>query len=700
MNEDLKSYPVSTSAPPHQSQTPQNNQWINIGPAPVTGVFLPSSGRVSAIAIDPVRPDHWMAAAAQGGVWETQDGGLKWQPRTDDQASLAMGAISFAPSNSQVLYAGTGEPFTQDGFNGQGLLKSTDAGVSWSLLGADIFAELAFRNIKIHPTNSNIILAALSLPPRETKSPVKPPGLFKSTDGGMTWAKKLEGNAADLEVDPINFNNLYFAVSKLNQTGITSLYRSSNGGESWTTITGPWNRFAGKLGRISLAIAPSNSNILYVSVAHAFNGSLLGVWKTDNAWALSPIWSSIPLSFKEYQMDRNHKIIIDPANPSVFYLGGTQLWKFNGSTWSNIRKNIHVDQQTMAWSGNRLIVGNDGGVFSSIDRGATWRSHNTNLSITQFYKGSLHPRNPYFILAGGEDNGNDIWTGSNTWQDVLLGDGADNAISFKQPDTDWAVSSYNAQIFRTIDGGKTFSRADGGIDKTSIPFIAHFEKCPSNDDIFLAGSNRLWKSTNFFSGPAADWTIGSPVLPSGDTIQAMAFAPADILCNIYAFGTKKGSLQLTKDGGLQWIDIDASQVIPNRTVTDLAFDPTDPNILYVSLAGYDGATPGHLFKTTNALAPLPIWANISPPEDIPINTVVLDPSDQKSLYIGADRGVWKTINGGKDWIHMGPESGMPNVAVFDLELDPATRRVLAFTHGRGSFILSLTGEPYARPQND
>src|SRR3569832_605044 len=159
------------------------------------------------------------------------------------------------------------------------------------------------------------------------------------------------------------------------------------------------------------------------------------------------------------------------------------------------RKEMHGDQVSLAWAGSRLIVGNDGGLFSSADGWNSWQSHNTNISITQFYKGSLHPTDPNLLLVGSEDNGIDKWVGSNTWTDILLGDGADVAISSWHFDTVWAVSSFNLEISRTKDGGATFSRADGGIDKAGVPFIAHFEKCPSDDDFFIAGTVRLWKTT-------------------------------------------------------------------------------------------------------------------------------------------------------------------------------------------------------------
>ena len=172
-----------------------------------------------------------------------------------------------------------------------------------------------------------------------------------------------------------------------------------------------------------------------------------------------------------------------------------------------------------------------------------------------------------------------------------------------KPDTNWAVSSQNLDLRRTRDGGATISSADAGIDKTSVPFIARFARCPSNDDIFIAGTDNLWKSANFFSGATSSWSSNGPEMGSG--ISAVAFAPSDATCGTYAFGTANGQLRLTTNGGGSWTDIDAANLVPNRFVTGLAFEPGNANTLYVTLSGFDEGTPGklgHVFRTGNALA--------------------------------------------------------------------------------------------------
>ena len=160
----------------------------------------------------------------------------------------------------------------------------------------------------------------------------------------------------------------------------------------------------------------------------------------------------------------------------------------------------------MAWAGNRLIVGNDGGLWSSVDDANTWADHNTTLAITQFYHGCVHPTNPNFALGGSQDNGTEKWTGTDAWTLVFGGDGAESAISSGRPDTDWAVSFQDLNVWRTTDGGASFSPATFGIQDVNTPFIARLKKCPNSDDVFIAGGGRdLWKSIDFFGSATPSW---------------------------------------------------------------------------------------------------------------------------------------------------------------------------------------------------
>ncbi|MBI1742309.1 hypothetical protein HYR54_04495 [Candidatus Acetothermia bacterium] len=727
----------------------EGNSWTSIGPAPIdtNGVDFPqvgdkASGRVTDIAVDPSNSDHWFIGAAQGGVWETTNAGASWTPKTDNQASLAIGALAIAPSSSNIIYAGTGEGnLGCTNYFGAGLLKSTDGGGSWTLLGTAVFAHRNFTKLKVHPTDPNTVLATTVFGQAGGKfacaSPLSAPaaGIYKSTDGGSNWSLKLQGFATDLDADPTNFNNQYAGLFGGSENG---LYRSTDGGDTWTFVSGPWTGLSGGVDRVALAIAPSNPSTVYVSITNASNGELLGLWRTDNAWAATPAWTQIPVGATddgtgihgycgwdgffhnvEAQCGYDHKLIVDPADNNTLYAGGIYLWKCSSCTasptWTEIShvqgiggptNRVHPDHHALVWVGSRLIVGSDGGVWSTSDGGSTWTNHNTNLAITQFYSGSLHPTNPNVAFGGAQDNGDVEFTGSSAWTEFFISDGGDSIISATDPDTSWGLTGAGFTILRFNTGSVHFFReVDTGIDKTGQPFLPRMKKCPNDDDVVIVGTDNVWRTNNFFSSTPATptWFSNSPdpLRPNpphpGFPITAMAFAESDGACNIYAVGTA-GRIFITLNGGASWADI--STGLPNRYVTNLAFDPTNANTLYATFSGFDEGTPGqpgHAFKTTSATAVSPSWKNISPAVNIPFNAIVVDPFNPSVIHVGTDLGILRSDKGGSKWTTIGPANGIPNVAVLDLAVNHATNTLMAFTYGRGAFRVNLPAPPPLPP---
>jgi len=694
-------------------------KWVSIGPAPLQqGDTTPPSavsGRISDIAPDPSNSNHWFIAAAQGGVWETRDAGSTWSPLTDDQASLAMGSVAVAKSNPKIIYAGTGEGVgSADAYAGVGLLKSVNGGTNWQLLATTPFARASVRALKVNPANPNVLLAATTrgfAGVSGSSLPLEPAvGLFKSTDGGTNWTLTLDaqiriggvGGGWCLQSHPSDFTRQYASAGTTfgGQT-VNGVYRSLDTGSTWQLITGPWTSLTGKVERVQLALAPSNPNMLYVSIQDAITdsagnaGGLLGVWRSTNAWASTPTWTQLRFPFGVgYRFWYNHELSVDPADPQLLYLGEMRLWRYDGvtETWTDLTGPLHFDQQRMAWAGNRLLVGNDGGVWSSTNGAISWSNHNTNLAITQFYQGSVHPSNPNVALGGSQDNGTELWTGMRPWLTLFDGDGGCSAISSRRPDTDWAISYQNLNILRTTDGGATFSAATAGIDQWNALLVAPFKKSPNDDNIFIAGTDNLWKTTNFFAPGQPAWFSNGPEL--GEYHTAVAFAPSDRSSRTYAFGTLNGGIQATSDGGATWNNL----VYFGRYVSALAFDPGNANVLYATVSSFnDPSFPpaGHLFRSTNAFGTSPVFSNVGPAVDIPFNALVLDPSDPKMLFVGSDIGIWKSTNAAVSWTHVGPESGLPNVAVYDVQLSQGAQRLIAFTHGRGAFALLSPPRIYA-----
>jgi photosystem II stability/assembly factor-like uncharacterized protein len=331
----------------------------------------------------------------------------------------------------------------------------------------------------------------------------------------------------------------------------------------------------------------------------------------------------------------------------------------------------------------------------------------TDSSVT-FYNGVLHPTNPEFILASVRDLGgvlvrqNDgLWRqirgSNNLGHDV--GE-ADVALSKSRPDTDWIAGLPNFGIGRTTDAGLTWVDVDDGIDKTGGAWVVPISVCPSDSDVVLTGSTRLWRSNNFFSGTVPTWTVNSP--PSSlplpprvanfPSVLSIEFTPSDNRCETYAFGNRGGQIFLTRDAGRTWTNLDPNTTLPPRPVNGLAFHPTDPNVVYAALSSFDVGTPGkpgHVFRTRNALEASPSWENVGPPIDQPFNAIRIDPTDPRLIYAGSDTGLWRSADGAVSWTHDGPESGLPKAAVYDIEINPQTKRTVVFTYGRGAFGLGF-----------
>ena len=666
-------------------------RWVSLGPTPIdVSGRTDYAGRTAAVAVDPADAAHWLIGAAQGGIWETVDAGRTWESRSDSLKSLASGAIAFSSSHPGVVYAGTGEStFSGSSYGGLGLLKSLDGGSSWSFVHQDSFSGRGISEIRIHPDDPDTLLvtSVSAVSPVAESTSV---GIFKSEDGGETFALTKEGQANDLEVHPDNFDYQYASLSSIfGSEEHEGLYRSLDQGTTWEMVDGPWADLMGGVGRMELALSPSRPDRLVVSVQDAFtqdpsDGRLLGIWMADNAWTARPDWAQLPTPGAGNTVWYNQQIAFHPGNHNFIFFGEISLWIFDGSSWSRISP-PHVDQHAFAWAGGRLVVGNDGGVYSSLDLGGSWFVHNQGLTITQFYLGSIHPFGGEFGIGGAQDNGTAAWSGANRWDLLLGGDGAASVISPSTPEQHWAVSSQRLGIFRTTNGGGTFSRADGDIDKSAAPFIAILKGCPFDEDVLIAGTDRVWKASDFFRTGEPTWEGNSPELES--EVSALAFSPADPNCESYVVGTISGRLNLTTDGGSSWTDLDPFESIPLRPITDLVFDGQDPDLLYAALGGFDLLSQGpfeHVFVTKQAFATPPGWRNISPPIDVPVQALAALP-EEPSLYAGTDLGLWKSPDQGETWYPVTAEQGFPTVAVLDLAVTSEGRTV-AFTHGRGAFL--------------
>ena len=679
-----------------QSKSSTTNPWVLRGPTNI-------GGRISDIEMSPTSFDTIYAGVASGGVFKSADGGISWFPIFDETYTMSIGDLVVDPINPNIIYVGTGEVNGGGGsvtYGGNGVYKSTDAGTTWNHLGLE--ATEYISRIIVDPINpQRIFLGAMG----KLFGKNSERGLYRSTDGGVTWENKLfisdSTGCIDIAMNPSDPNIVYAAMwerirrpDRRSYGGLTcGLYRSTDGGETWTELLNGLPNNSPNMGRIGISICESSPNIIYAIYADNI-GYFAGVYKSTNngdSWtrtndgALSSLFSSYGWWFGN--------IRVDPSNPNNVFVMGLDVYKTSngGSSWFYSSGSMHVDQHGMyihPANQNFIVAGNDGGVYKSSNAGSSW-SFITDMPITQFYAIDIDYQFPNRCYGGTQDNGtNRTLTGNlNDWHQIYGGDGFVVLVDPSNNNFVYAEYQYGGFV-RSTNGGNNFTYGLNGVSTSDrfnwcTPYIID----PSNPATLYLGTHRLYKSTN----RAVSWTPISLDLTNGPpggnqvygTITTIAAAPSNP--NVIYIGTDDGNVWVTLDGGSTWTKISTS--LPVRWVTRVAVDPDDAMTAYVTLSGYryDEYLP-HVFRTTDAgINWLDISSNLP---DAPVNDIIVDPDSAGVLYVGTDVGVFVSDSLGNNWNYLG--EGLPNAPITDLILHNPTRTLIAETYGRSMYSINLT----------
>ncbi|MBI4491752.1 MAG: hypothetical protein HY690_03055, partial [Chloroflexi bacterium] len=704
--------------------TASEGPWTLLGPEPIgSGVSgwasgeLPNSGRVTAVAV--VDANTVYIGAASGGVWKTTDGGTTWTPLTDTQPSLAIGALALDPTNPSVVYAGLGEQNNSgDSYYGFGVLKSTDAGASWTLANPAIFSRQRIGRIAVDSNSPSTVYAATDN------------GIARSTDGGATWATTYVGSdwcspsislwgaqgycpVSDVAIDSsTNPSTVYMARGDSYGSADNGVWRTTTDSNTWTRLGGGFP--TSDVGRIRLARAHTTPTTLYAAVHRLSDSGLMGVWKSiDGGTSWAPTThpeANLPVNSYSRcgQCWYDLNIAVSRQDANVVFVLAVELFKSadGGETWSMVSNGyegsphkVHVDQHAFGFIPGQtggFYLGNDGGVYRSLDGGSTFANLNQNLPITQLYRGAAHPTNVSSAIGGAQDNGSLSYENSLSWNRSVGGDGAYPAIDYNNPNNVYASTQYLG-IYRSTTGPRgSFTSATFGIDPNgneNLEFITPLVMDPNAPSALYAGTTRLYRTTN----GANSWTPISPYLNSSaspgsyNTITAIgvsASAAGTIYVATRPAGTNPGKVWVTVDGAATWND--RSTGLPNRYPTSIAVHPANNLIAYVAFSGFDSSTastPGHVYRTTDGGLS---WTNVSGTlPDAPANAIVIDPADPNLLYVGTDVGVFKSTDAAVSWVSL--SAGLPNVVINDLVLNRAGTRLFAFTHGRGVYAADRTG---------
>ena len=693
--------------------------WRSVGP-PTVG------GRTRALLIDPVEPDILYAAGASGGVWKSVDGAATWRSTGDAFANLATVTLAMDPADRRILFAGTGEgiyvnrPVTRSrGVRGDGIYVTFDGAQSWRQLASTAGKpDFDYVNKLLFDGDGRLHAATRA-------------GLFVSTDRGGTWTRgfappNVEG-CSELAWVPAT-RRMLASCGWFSQA---SLYASEDGGTSWRAIA----LLAGA-GRTTLAVAPSNTAVVYALTAHHTDYNLLqlarsndggGTWQAVLARNGPDLISSLVLSNPIASVDEacmlssfgalgqgwfDNVIAVDPRNPEIVFTGGVDLMRSDdggrnfgiASRWHISGPNgVHADQHVLVFdprydgtTNRRLYAGNDGGVFVTQDArgplsrslcaetgGLVWAQRNQGYVVTQFYHGALSADGNQ-LIGGAQDNGTQMGNAAGSaWSEVFGGDGAYAAFDPRDPRRIYA-STQNAGFVRSDNGGASFESIRTGLPPASANylFIHPYIVDPNAPDVLWTGAGpRVYRSSN----RGGTWTpVGAAnIAPDGAKLAAIAVARGN--SNRIVAGFDEGTVARSVDGGLTW-----SSVKPRSgTVSSLLFAPDDASTVYATYSTFGGI---HVFVSRDGGASFAgldgETAQFALP-DVPAHVLLVDPRDRNRLWLGTDIGLFVSNDAGRRWY--ADASGLGNVLVEQL-LATGTgdaTELVAFTYGRGAFRARL-----------
>ncbi|MBM3420381.1 MAG: glycosyl hydrolase, partial [Bacteroidetes bacterium] len=676
----------------------------------------------------PKNYSEWYVAVASGGLWKTTNAGTTFTPIFENMPVYAIGCVTIDPNNHDVIWLGTGENNSQRAIGiGNGVYKSTDGGRTWTNMGLTKSSHIG--RIQVDPRNSNVVYVAAH---GQIWGPGGERGLYKSIDAGKTWDRILfigEYTALnDIEMDPRNPDILYASAhqrerrvySKINGGPESGLYKSVDAGKTWKKLT---NGFPseGNIGRIGIALALANPDILYAMVElspAAGRSSFLRSTDKGESWeVMSNAGSSSP---QYYQ-----KLVTDPNDENtVIYLDVSNMRsRDGGKTWAQIgERNKHVDNHSL-WinptNSRHYLVGCDGGIYESWDEGATWKFH-PHLPITQFYRVRVDNNYPFYRVYGGtQDNGSFVgpartirtFITNDDWRHVLGGDGFLSIPDPVDPTTSYAESQ-NGGIAR-IDHllqRSTSIRPPRFPETTAYRFhwdtpyfISHFD----NKTLYLA-SQYVFKSTD----RGDTWKIISPDLTrqiNVDTMPMMgqkwerntavalhsstspfgnmkSLKESPLKQGMIWAGTDDGLIWLTEDDGANWTSFDNFPGVPFMThITTVQPSMHDLNTVYATFDGRkdnSNWTP-YILKSTDKGK---TWKSIS--SNLPLGSVYTLKEDHVRpdiLFIGTEYGVFVTIDGGNRWVQL--KNGLPTIQVPEIDIQRRENDLVVATFGRSFYVM-------------
>ncbi len=672
--------------------TPGTVLWDCVGPTNI-------GGRMTSIICHPQNPDIIWAGAAGGGVWRSTDAGRSWRAVWHDQDILNIGALAIDPNNPAVIYCGTGEAnLSADSYPGVGLYKSTDGGVTWSLLAPASTTGLPSRigAIAIDPFDSNHLYAGGIGAYESSPSPKDLGGLYVSTNGGATWQREIFISTNNYWCHSIAFHptkrGIVFATFTENGAK-NGIWVSLNGGKKWTQLTNGLPA-PESFGRTSLAVSRSKPDVIYAFAENERSGRkdlLLGVFRSADG---GNTWKEIGGRHfaGEGQISYGNTIAVHPRNPNRVICGGVDLHLTTdgGKTWKKVTRwdakrgkpnYAHADHHHLLIpdaAPERIYDPNDGGLDVSDDGGLTWSNRSNGLAVTMYYDMDVAQSDGRYFGGGAQDNGTlvTVTGGSDDHFELLGGDGG--WMVYDPADVRHLYASYyNMGIYRWRGGRSADVSPPASTAEQDSVWMVYITMDPNDSNTVFTGSTRVWRTKD----DGKTWTPVSPNL-DGSPISAIEIAPADSK-RIYA-GTENGGFFRSLDGGNTWSPDLSSATLPGHSITRI--DTTarlGADFIFVTVANFGHS---HVFGSTDGGK---TWTDVDKGRlpDVPHHAVVIRPDAPKTVYVGNDAGVFVSQDSGATWMNM--TGNLPNAMVVDLVLQQKDATLSAATYGRSLWRTKL-----------
>jgi hypothetical protein len=649
-----------------QPQLASPANWTSLGPNNSASGYN-GVGRINCIAFSPTSTTTFWVGTPAGGLWKTTNSGASWTTNTDNLAALGVSAIVIDPTNSNIMYLGTGDADGQDA-QSIGVLKSTNGGTSWSSTGLTWVAGnyKYIRQMAIHPSSTSTLLAATN------------DGLYRTTNGGTSWTKVVSGDFYDVKFKPGTPATIYAATEN-------KLYRSTDTGASWSvssTISGS--------SRLAISVSGANSSLV-AAVSSSGTGAFNGLYSSTNSGVSYTLKSSTPNILNSSPTGSGTSgqgwydlcISISPSNANTIYVGAVNLWKSTngGTSWTLVTHwrgsdapsgvpVVHADKHCLAWQNSTtLFKGCDGGIYKTSNGGTSWTDLSNTLVISQMYRLGVS-QSDNKIICGLQDNGTKLRSTAGVWTDNIGGDGMECAIH--PTNSNIMYGEYqNGQIHRSTNGGSSWTDIQDNISgQPDGAWVTPFMIDPNNSTTIYAGFNEVYKSIN--QGSA--WTAISSNLSPGSKITGIAVAPSS--SNTIYIYNQDNSVFRTTNGGSTWTNVTGSLPVSSANLTYITVSPSNSSLVYVTLGNY--ASGKKVYKSTNGGS---TWTNISGTlPNLPANCINAQSSNE-GLYVGMDVGIYYRDAGMSDWQLF--NTGLPNVPVMELEIRNSTGKIRAATFGRG-----------------